>query len=1064
MQPITTGRTNGAPVERALDEGTTGNGDGGRRDRLRVIEGTAPQPDGPPLVERRQRPHGLPRVSVVIPTLNEERNLVHVLPGIPAWVDEVLIVDGRSTDATIDEARRLLPDVRILREPEPGKGRALFTGMRAATGDIIVALDADGSMAAEDIPRYVYALMAGADYVKGSRFVHGAHTDDITPFRRLGNRGLTEIVRRMYGGRYSDLCYGYFALWRDVIPYLEGRAPGFEVETHINVRALAAGLQVVEVPSFEAERIHGSSNLNTVRDGTRVLRKIFSERRAFRSSTLPIPVPGRSPVAPPARRGEPRAAGPAVPPRPSLTVAVCTHDLDRWHDLVRCVDSVRQQSVTPDEVIVVVDHNDELSQRATAELDGVRVLDSVHRRGLSGARNTAVEAATGEVVAFVDDDAWAEPDWAERLLDAYADPTVAGVGGSVDPHWETGRPSWFPEEFDWVVGCTYRGMPTVRSEVRNPVGANISFRRSALDRAGAFAESLGRVGHDGAGCEETELCIRLRQRDPSARILFEPAARVRHRVPAARATFDYFATRCRAEGRSKAFVSQLVGADDGLSSERTYVRRTLPAGVIRSLAPTPEPDQARTRAGALAAGLWLVATSYVEARRRLATEARNDAAAATVAEDVTPSPAEGELRSPAGTESVERGVADLELTRPLPDLIDIPALGARLLVRVKGRPVGQVDLDGGRAWCTAAELAERIAVAVGGSVADQLRSGVLAPGTSTEPPDGPAPAGSGDAGPVPMTVVIATRDRPELLARSLDSVLAASPPPAEVIVVDSAPADDRSRDLVAERYADRVTYVREALPGLGRAHNAALPLVTTPLVAFTDDDVVVDARWVGALGEAFGASTDVACVTGLIAPAELRTREQWWIERSAGFGKGFERRIHSLADGDGESSLFPFDAGTLGSGANMAFRTDALRAAGGFDAALGAGTDALGGDDLAAFHQVIVAGHELVYEPDAVVFHRHHDRADALERQAYAYGAGLTAYLASAVAHRPAAGAELVRRAASGLRWALHPDSTGNARRPADYPGRLVRRQRVGMVAGPFRYLRQRRIDARKEA
>ncbi|MGN6695266.1 MAG: glycosyltransferase family 2 protein, partial [Aquihabitans sp.] len=229
---------------------------------------------------------GMPRVTIVIPTLNEERNLCHVLPRVPAWVDEVIVVDGRSTDGTIAEARRLLPTVRIVEEPKRGKGRALFAGMRAATGDIIVALDADGSMDPGDIPRYVYSLMAGADFVKGSRFIHGGRTDDMGPLRRLGNRGLTELVRQVYGGRYSDLCYGYFALWADVLPYLDGDAPGFEVETHVSVRALAAGLQVTEVPTFEAERIHGVTNLNTFQDGARVLRQIFRERNAFAQSEL----------------------------------------------------------------------------------------------------------------------------------------------------------------------------------------------------------------------------------------------------------------------------------------------------------------------------------------------------------------------------------------------------------------------------------------------------------------------------------------------------------------------------------------------------------------------------------------------------------------------------------------------------------------------------------------------------------------------------------------------------------------------------------------------------------
>lgn len=553
---------------------------------------------------------GMPTVSVVVPTLNEARNLPHVLPEIPTWVDEVIIVDGRSTDDTLAVARRLLPGVRVVEEPEPGKGRALFAGMRAASGDIVVAIDADGSMDPHDIHRYVFTLMAGADFVKGSRFLHGGATDDMEWYRRLGNRALTELVRRIYGGRFSDLCYGYFALWRDTLGYLEGDAPGFEVETHINVRALAAGLRVVEVPTYEAERIHGSSNLNTVTDGLRVLRTIVRERNALRDTVLPVPRPPRRAVHPAVVKGA-AVPTPERPPAPTVSAVVCTHDPDRWAALVRAVNSLQAQSVPPTEVLVVVDHHEELERRARAELAGVTVLASEGPKGLSGARNTAIDHAGGDIVAFLDDDAWADPDWVRCLLEPYEDPTVVAVGGTIAPHFAEGRPDWLPEEFDWVVGCTYRGLPEVRTPVRNLIGANMSFRRDALAAAGRFAHELGRVGSDGAGCEETELCIRLAAADPTAQIVYEPSARVRHEVPADRTTRAYFAKRCRAEGISKARVSRLAGSDAALAAERTYVARTLPAGVGRRLARLALLDAASARQLAtMTTGLWLVATSY----------------------------------------------------------------------------------------------------------------------------------------------------------------------------------------------------------------------------------------------------------------------------------------------------------------------------------------------------------------------------------------------------------------------------------------------------------------------
>ncbi|MFJ2177808.1 glycosyltransferase family 2 protein [Streptomyces sp. NPDC101062] len=225
-----------------------------------------------------------PPVSVVIPAMNEAQNLPYVFRTLPEWIHEVVLVDGDSTDDTIEVARALRPDVKVVAQRGKGKGDALISGFAACTGDIIVMVDADGSADGQEIVSYVSALVSGADFAKGSRFANGGGTDDMTAIRKLGNRVLCAVVNAKFGARYTDLCYGYNAFWRHCLDEITLDCTGFEVETLMNIRVVKAGLKVQEIPSHEYDRIHGVSNLRAVRDGLRVLKVILRERGVPRST------------------------------------------------------------------------------------------------------------------------------------------------------------------------------------------------------------------------------------------------------------------------------------------------------------------------------------------------------------------------------------------------------------------------------------------------------------------------------------------------------------------------------------------------------------------------------------------------------------------------------------------------------------------------------------------------------------------------------------------------------------------------------------------------------------
>ncbi|MEV3990243.1 glycosyltransferase [Streptomyces sp. NPDC049837] len=394
-------------------------------------------------------------------------------------------------------------------------------------------------------------------------------------------------------------------------------------------------------------------------------------------------------------------------------------------------------------------------------------------------------------------------------------------------------------------------------------------------------------------------------------------------------------------------------------------------------------------------------------------------------------------------------VADIDLDGLDGDVLsfrcaDDPHGRVHALVRLRGRPLGTVlgDVPPG------ADPARTIA-----ALARERLAG------HREPP----PETYRD---LPRTsVVVATRERAGQLARALDSLLDQDHPDYEIVVVDNAPRTNSTEELV-RKYPETVRYVREDVPGLAAAHNRGAAAADGAVLAFTDDDVVADPHWLTALTAPFAADPRIGCVTGLILPARLRTPAQILLESHGGFAKGFTPRTYDPARPPADQPLFPFTAGSFGSGANMAFRATALKGVGGFDPATGTGTPARGGDDLYAFVAVLAAGHRLHYTPDALVRHHHRETWQDLRDQAYGYGAGLTAYLTALAVRRPALLPALLARLPRGLAHARVktaarppqadgiPGEHGTLGHP--WPRSLSRLERRGMLYGPLGYARAR--------
>jgi O-antigen biosynthesis protein len=740
------------------------------------------------------------------------------------------------------------------------------------------------------------------------------------------------------------------------------------------------------------------------------------------------------------RQPGPTSAGHGPVRRAPVSVVICAYSVRRIGVLETAIAAVRDQLLERDELVVVIDHNEQLLEQTRAMLadsdsadsGAITAIANDNSRGLSGARNAGVAAARGTLIAFLDDDAIPRAGWLAELTRAFTDTDVIGTGGIAAPAWERARPDWLPEEFLWVVGCSYRGLPQVPAQIRNPIGANMAFRRSVIRQAGGFTDGIGRVGRVPLGCEETEFSIRA-ARVTGGHILQQPGAKVDHLVTAERLSVRYFIHRCWAEGISKAFVSRLAGGDAALASERRYTTRTLPAGIGAGIRDGLLGDRAAfKRAAMIVAGLLITTGGYLRGsapglrRRRLA-----EAPAATEVSSFTP---------------LWSGELDLMAPSLPPLLVDVagrPLQRAQILIRAAGTPVGflQLDTPGGRLEL---DHATRLAQRSFGAAAAQATADS-------------SWIGSGDKS---VSAVLCTHNRADGARRTLESLLELRYQQLEIIVVDNAPRDESTRAIV-EQFAQsdkRVRYVREDRKGLSSARNRGLREARGEVIAFTDDDVRVDPLWVDGLMRGFARRPEVACVTGLVASASLERRAEQYFDRRVWWSSSCEPRSFSAERGAGDSPLHPYTAGIFGTGANFAASASVLRSLGGFDECLGAGSPTQGGEDLDIFVRLLTSGHGLSYEPSALVWHEHRVDDSSLRRQMYAYGLGLTAYLTKYLLGQRSRGA-LMRRVPGGVRHAL--TLLRRSREAVDQASLeqtgMTGAELRGMLAGPLAYMHARR-------
>jgi GT2 family glycosyltransferase len=740
--------------------------------------------------------------------------------------------------------------------------------------------------------------------------------------------------------------------------------------------------------------------------------------------------------SPPPAGGQCHLAPVRTGPLASVVVNTCA-DVDAT---LRCLAAVLALPYEPFEVIVV-DNRPAGSRVRTAVTERfgddrrVRVVDEA-RPGLATARNAGLRDAQGEIIAVIDDDVVVDPDWLGRAVRRFQDePSVACVTGLILPAELETREQVLIERFAaFGKGFSRRTFSLDRAPEGDPLfpyasgsfgsGANTVLRARAADALGGYEETLG-TGTPARGGEDLDLFIRLLL--AGEEIAYEPSALVWHRHPSGAAAARRQAV-SYGIGLSAMLTHRWLAGD-----ERTRMLRAVPAGV----AYLRDADSRRNRArgadfpGSLrrweALGLAAGPLAYLNSR----------ASAKQARPTFTPSWV-GEV-----------DLVDALVDHAIPRRDGTRYGAARLLVRNAGEPLALLDLELTTGILRASQMQEAVAerLAVVPQPAD--------PSSRRPPGDRGSSLSTTD-----ISVVVCTRDRPESLRATLTSVLRAEPAPCEVLVIDNAPSGDATRALVAELADARLRYVMEPVPGLSRARNRGVAEACGAIVAFTDDDVVVDRDWLSGFERGFARAPEVALVTGLVATAELETEAQQMFESSVAWSTSCAARVWDLSAPPAGDALFPYTAGQLGTGANFALKRECAGALGPFDEALGAGTPTGGGEDLDMFLRVLLCGFKLAYEPTALVWHRHRREAEALRGQLFSYGAGLSAYACKQLT-APQTRGDVARRVPRAL---LRAGRLAGRGRHGGRPHRaLLRAQLLGYAYGPILYRRSRRAVRRRE-